>query len=95
MGTRAHRRRNGVTHQKYREGTPMLVRRLIRGAAAAAALAAMIGGAAAFDDTKYPDLKGQWRRAGNVGLLAGGAGGLRYDESKPPKAIPSLGRSRR
>jgi hypothetical protein len=69
----------------------MLVRRLIRGAAAAAALAAMIGGAAAFDETKYPDLKGQWRRAGNVGLLAGGAGGLRYDESKPPKAIPSLG----
>ena len=69
----------------------MFVRSLIRGAAAAAALTAMIGGAAAFDETKYPDLKGQWRRAGNVGLLAGGAGGLRYDESKPPKPIPSLG----
>ena len=55
----------------------MLVHWSIRGAAAAAALVAMIGSAAAFDDTKYPDLKGQWRRFGNVGLLAGGAGGLR------------------
>ena len=70
----------------------MLVHWSIRGAAAAAALVAMIGSAAAFDDTKYPDLKGQWRRFGNVGLLAGGAGGLRWDESKPAKPdIPSLG----
>jgi hypothetical protein len=70
---------------------PMLVHWSIRGAAAAAVLAAMVASAAAFDETKYPDLKGQWRRAGNVGLLAGGAGGLRWDESKPPKPIPSLG----
>jgi hypothetical protein len=69
----------------------MLVHWSIRGAAAAVALGAMIGGAAAFDEGKYLDLKGQWRRFGNVGLLAGGAGGLRYDESKPPKPIPSLG----
>src|SRR5262249_14716481 len=42
-------------------------------------------------ETKYPDLKGLWRRPGNAGLLAGGAGGLRYDESKPPSAALSLG----
>jgi hypothetical protein len=57
----------------------------------AAVLLMMIGSAAAFDETKYPDLKGQWRRAGNRGLLAGGAGGLRYDDSKPPAATLSLG----
>jgi hypothetical protein len=55
------------------------------------ALLLMVDAAAAFDDTVYPDLKGQWRRAGNAGLLAGGAGGIRYDPSKPPKRDPSLG----
>jgi len=35
----------------------------------------IIDAAAAFDDSLYPDLKGQWRRTGNAGLLAGGAGG--------------------
>jgi hypothetical protein len=68
----------------------MRVRYSVAGAAMAAALLAMIGAAAA-DDSKYPDLKGQWRRAGGGGLLAGGAGGLRYDDSKPPKDTPSLG----
>jgi hypothetical protein len=58
---------------------------------AAALLTATVGGAATADETKYPDLKGQWRRTGTGGLLAGGAGGLRYDESKPPKPTPSLG----
>jgi hypothetical protein len=48
-------------------------------------------GAAAFDEPKYPDLKGQWRRFGAPGLLAGGAGGLRWDESRPPAPTPSLG----
>ena len=37
------------------------------------ALLLMVDAAAAFDDTLYPDMKGQWRRAGNSGLLAGGA----------------------
>ena len=59
--------------------------------ALAAALLMMIGGAAAVGEAQYPDLKGQWRRAGNAGLLAGGAGGLRYDESKPAALTPSLG----
>jgi hypothetical protein len=59
-------------------------------AAVSAALAILIGGTA-WADSKYPDLKGQWRRAGNSGLLAGGAGGLRWDDSKPPKPTPSLG----
>ena len=31
--------------------------------ALAAALAALIDGAFAFDDAKYPDLRGQWKRA--------------------------------
>jgi hypothetical protein len=57
----------------------------------AAVLLMMIGAAGAFDDTKYPDLKGQWRRAGTGGVLAGGAGGLRYDESKPAAITGSLG----
>ena len=41
------------------------------------------GGVQAFDETKYPDLKGQWRRA-ERGDIAGGFGGLRYDATKPP-----------
>jgi hypothetical protein len=60
-------------------------------AIAAALLLLMIGAAAAFDETGYPDLKGQWRHTGSGGLLAGGAGGLRYDESKPPAQTLSLG----
>jgi len=70
----------------------MRFRFLIGATALAVALLAMtIDGATAADDTKYPDLKGQWRRATNTGLLAGGAGGLRYDDSKPPANTPSLG----
>ena len=42
-----------------------------------------VGGAQAFDESKYPDLKGQWRRA-ERGDIAGGFGGLRYDATKPP-----------
>jgi hypothetical protein len=59
--------------------------------AAALLLLLMFGAAAAFDETRYPDLKGQWRHTGSGGLLAGGAGGLRYDESKPPAQTLSLG----
>ena len=54
-------------------------------------LACTAPAARAWDDAKYPDLSGQWRRAGNGGLLAGGAGGLRWDDSLPPKNTPSLG----
>jgi hypothetical protein len=69
----------------------MRFRDSIGATAAAAALLVMFGGVAALAQAQYPDLKGQWRRGGTGGLLAGGAGGLRYDESKPPKDIPSLG----
>jgi len=62
----------------------MRFRDSIGATALAAALLMTIVGAAAADDAKYPDLKGQWRRATNAGLLAGGAGGLRWDDSKPP-----------
>jgi len=43
-----------------------------------AALAMSIGGAAAFDDSKYPNLKGQWVRA------EGARGVGRFDPTKPP-----------
>ena len=66
-------------------------RQAIGASVLAAALLMMIDGVAAAEDSKYPDLKGQWRRISSGGLLAGGAGGLRYDESKPPAATPSLG----
>lgn len=57
----------------------------------AATLALLMGGIAIAEDGKYPDLRGQWRRFNNVGLFAGGAGGLRYDESGPPSTAPDLG----
>ena len=44
--------------------------------ACAAALGATMSGAWAFDESKYPDLSGQWRR------IATGA--ARYDPAKPP-----------
>jgi hypothetical protein len=59
-------------------------------ALAAVALLMTIGAATAFDDSKYPDLKGQWRTT-NRGLIAGGAGGFRWDESRPPSTAPNLG----
>jgi hypothetical protein len=55
-----------------------------------AAAAIAIGSASAADDSKYPNLNGQWRTT-NRGLIAGGAGGLRWDESRPPAATPNLG----
>jgi hypothetical protein len=61
-----------------------------RATLAAVALLMTIGTATALDDPKYPDLKGQWRTT-NRGLIAGGAGGFRWDESKPPSTAPNLG----
>jgi hypothetical protein len=55
--------------------TAVLYRNSIRAIALAAALLAAMGAAQAFDESKYPDWKGQWRR--------GDAGGARYDPSKP------------
>jgi hypothetical protein len=43
--------------------------------AGAAALLAMMSGAFAFDESKYPDLSGQWRRVAT--------GAARYDPAKP------------
>jgi hypothetical protein len=57
----------------------------------AVAMLALAGQAVAFEESNYPDLKGQWVRAMNTGMFAGGAGGLRYDESKPPSKALSLG----
>ena len=52
----------------------MLDRRSIAAVALAAALCAAIPGAQAFDDSKYPDWKGQWVRIGS---------GAQYDPDKP------------
>jgi hypothetical protein len=69
----------------------MRFRRSIGSTALAAALLMSVGVAAAHDETKYPDLKGQWRRVGNVGGLAGGAGGVRFDDSLPLKETLDMG----
>jgi hypothetical protein len=53
----------------------MHYRRAIGAVALAAALGVTIGGARAFDEAKYPDLKGQWLRTDT--------GTPRYDPSKP------------
>jgi hypothetical protein len=56
----------------------MLDRSLIGSIALMAALLMPIAGAQAFDETKYPDLSGQWRRTAT--------GQTRYDPSKPAAA---------
>jgi hypothetical protein len=45
----------------------------------AAALSLSLADARAWDDSKYPDLKGQWVRVGPAGF-----NGTRFDPSKPP-----------
>ena len=72
----------------------MNFRNSIGATAVAAALLMTIGTATAAEDSKYPDLKGQWRTT-NRGLIAGGAGGLRWDESRPPAPLPTSDRRRR
>ena len=58
-------------------------------AALATALMMSIGVAAAFDDPKYPDLKGQWRRFGAVPNTF--RFGLAFDPGKPfPEEQPPL-----
>jgi len=57
----------------------MLARSSIGVMALAAALLMTIAGAAAFDDAKYPDWKGQWRRA----IVPGAVGQPPHDPSKP------------
>jgi hypothetical protein len=69
---------------------PMSLRNLVGATAFASALLTMIGGVAASEEAKYPDLKGYWRTT-NRGLLAGGAGGWRWDESRPPSTATDLG----
>lgn len=54
----------------------MLARNLTRFMAFVAALAMTIAGAAAFDETKYPDWSGQWWRPRGVGF--------QWDQTKPP-----------
>src|SRR5437870_8833364 len=58
--------------------TAMLHRSLIAAIALASALGVSALDAQAWDDSKYPDLKGQWVRAD------GARGVGRYDPTKPP-----------
>jgi hypothetical protein len=58
--------------------TAVLTRNSIGTIALAVALSATMGAAQAFDESKYPDWKGQWRRAD--------PGPPRYDPSKPLNA---------
>jgi len=53
----------------------MLKRHAIAAIAGAAVLAMTMGGAAAFDEAKYPDFAGQWKRAPGTGIG--------WDETKP------------
>jgi hypothetical protein len=53
--------------------------RSLIGAIALAALAMPTGGAQAFDDSKYPNLKGQWNRV----VIRGLAGQGSFDQMKP------------
>ena len=55
--------------------------RYLTGIMALAATLSMAGNALAFDDAKYPDLKGQWRR---VARDTGAARVIQYDPSKLP-----------
>jgi hypothetical protein len=59
----------------------MCFRNSIGATVLAAALMMTIGGAAAFDDTKYPDLKGQWRRVARA--VQSDRIGAPFDPSKP------------
>jgi hypothetical protein len=53
----------------------MVLRTAIRAGVLMMTFAALASGALAFDQTKYPDLRGQWRRAET--------GTFRFDPSKP------------
>jgi hypothetical protein len=67
----------------------MHVRSAIRATALSAVLLAGIGAAAAYDESKYPDFNGQWRRASRVPSNRVGAA---FDPSKPfgPREQPPL-----
>ena len=54
--------------------------RLVTGMTAVASALLTTIGAQAFDDSKYPDLKGQWRR---VAVPSGHYRGVQYDPHKP------------
>jgi hypothetical protein len=53
----------------------MVLRTAIHAAALAVSCATLVSDAQAFDQTRYPDLRGQWRRAET--------GTFRFDPSKP------------
>src|SRR2546422_8294839 len=62
-----------------RRGIIMLPRPAMGATAVAAALAMMTAGALAFDETKYPDWSGQWKKPPNVSDRPGNP----WDQTKP------------
>jgi hypothetical protein len=72
-----HNRKMGARdHPRGHQEIEMLFSRSSLGAATAAALALTVTGAAAFDESKYPDWSGQWHRP--AGVVA------QWDQTKPP-----------
>ena len=65
------------------KGMMMLDRGLLAAMAVAAMLCAPLGSASAFDDAKYPNLRGQWIGVRIPGGGGGGAGQPSFDPSKP------------
>src|SRR5262245_33392127 len=61
--------------KRNRDKRGLLQRATIAACAVIAVLCTMIVGTQAFDESKYPDWKGQWRRFES--------GGVNYDPSKP------------
>ena len=66
-----------------------------RNAIGATALAAtlmvmMIGSAAAAEETKYPNMNGQWRNPGNGGLSRRRCRGASLGHQQPARPHPSL-----
>jgi hypothetical protein len=71
-------KRAGSAHDHREDG--MTARNWIGASGFAAALLMTVGGAAAYDESKYPDFNGQWRRAVAVRSERVGAA---FDPSKP------------
>src|SRR5580704_17117022 len=63
------------TTKRIEQGKRMLHRRMTAAVALTGTLLLCLAGAAAHDETKYPDWSGQWRRAAGTGIV--------WDESKP------------
>jgi len=65
----------GLAHRQQQGRTIMLYRGAIGATAVMTALCMSIAGAQAFDESKYPNIAGQWRKPNGVGV--------QWDQTKP------------